>query len=83
MGATNAERQAAFRARKIKAEDGNGSRLDLVIDTSTHLALKRLAKHYGVSMVALLAQLARDEQHRVLDEMDGAQQTAYYDAVTG
>lgn len=82
MSATNAERQRAFRARKIKSGEGNGSRLDLVVSMDTHLALKRLAKFFGISMVELLARIAKAEQRSVLAEMDGDGQAAYYDSVT-
>ncbi len=82
MALTNAQRQANYRERQLKSENGNGSRLDLVIDDAAHLALIRLAKHSGQSVRSILASIAMAEQRRVLDGMGAAEQSAYFDAVT-
>jgi hypothetical protein len=43
MAKSNAERQAAYRARHLKDENGTGLRLNLVIDAHAKWALERLA----------------------------------------
>lgn len=83
MAKTGKERQAAFRERHLKETAGQGSRLDVVLHGNAHLTLKRLARHYGLSVSALLGRLAEEEQGRVLAGMTGEQQDAFFDAVTG
>lgn len=82
MAMTNAQRQARYRQRQLKDENGVGSRLNLVIDHSAHLALKRLALHRGVTVTALLSRLALEEQHRALANLSADEQSRYYDNVT-
>ena len=83
MGTSNAERQKAFRLRHMKDVEGQGSRLDVVVYGRTHITLKRLAKHYGVSLAALLDRLAETEQRAIVDGMTSDQQREYFDSVTG
>lgn len=83
MAMTNAQRQTNYRQRKLKDENGTGSRIDLVIDHSASLALKRLALHRGVTVTTLLSRLAVEEQQRVLANMSANEQSRYYDSVTG
>lgn len=80
MPTPNAERQRLFRQRK--RETGSGSRLDLILPTGAHMALRRLAKHHGISLVELLGRLATAEQQSVLAKLDSKQQNEYFDAVT-
>ena len=80
--ATNSERQQAYRQRHLRDETGTGSRLNLVIEQQGHLALKRLARHHGVTLSAMLSRLAAAEQQRVLAELSSDAQAGYFDAVT-
>lgn len=79
---TNAQRQAKYRERRLKDAEGMGSRLNLVIGFDAHLALKRLAHRYGVTVTELVGKLAMEEQRRLLDTLSAEEQTAYYDSVT-
>jgi transposase-like protein len=77
-----AERQRAYRERHLKADTGTKARLNLLLDASSKLALKQLARHYGCTQPELLTRLLREAQKRVLTILSGDQQNAYYDAVT-
>lgn len=80
MARTNAENQAAYKARHLKNEAGTSERLDVLIDQSAKLALKRLAAHYRVSLRVMLQTLIEDKQSALLDTLSGDQQTAFYDS---
>jgi len=82
MALTNAQIQAAYRARHCKdLETASASRMDMVIDNSSLMALKRLAAHQGITQRAMLQKLIDDAQRALLNTMDGDQQDAYYDRV--
>ena len=81
MAQSNAQIQAAYRARHLKDEGGTSSRLDLVIDNAAKMALTRMAAHYRVSQRAMLQTLITGAQTALLDTMASDQQAAYYDAV--
>ncbi|SAL07556.1 hypothetical protein AWB78_08631 [Caballeronia calidae] len=72
MAKTTAQRQAAYRARRAYAgPDGNGERrVTTWLDTSTWLALDRLARRYAVTQRAMIAQLIRAEDDRILATID-------------
>ncbi len=63
MGMTNAERQAAYRARHFKAADGERERLSLAVSVTAKAQLLRLTSCYGVTqrevVESLLAQAER------------------------
>lgn len=81
MTKSNAERQAAYRVRHLKDENGKGERLNLVIDTHAKRSLERLAACYGVTQRAMLerilAETERTALHQVAEIPNG--QTDYYD----
>ena len=52
--ATNAERQAAYRARQLKDTSGSGERLSMIVDVNAKKALERLASYYGMTQKAML-----------------------------
>lgn len=72
MAKTAAQRQAAYRARRAHAgPDGNGEhRVTTWLDTSTWLALDRLARRYAVTRRAMIERLVRAEDDRVLATID-------------
>ncbi|MDP2433805.1 MAG: RepB family protein [Gallionella sp.] len=81
MAMTNAEKQAAYRVRKIK--EGDGERLQAVISLHAKRALERLSKHQGITQAAMLERLILDEQRRVTASMDADQHRVYVgEAVT-
>ena len=66
MPTSNAQRQAAYRARHLQADDGEGVRLNLIIGTHAKCALERLASAHGLTQRALLERLlVRAEQGTV------------------
>ena len=79
MARSNAERQAAYRARHLKDVEGKGERINLLVDTTTKRALERLATRYGVTQRAMLQTLIADAQSAVLDTLTPSEQASYYD----
>ncbi len=80
MALTNAQIQAAYRARHIK-DSASARRLDLVIDADSVTAIKRLAAHYRVTQRAMLQTIIGDAQQAVLATMDSDRQRAYFESV--
>lgn len=80
---TNAERQAAYRARKLGTEaiESAGAVLNMVVPYKAKWALKRIAAHSGKSMVDVLAELIQKEEDRVTKKLDPKGWTQYFDAV--
>lgn len=84
------ERQAAFRARAMRGEGGialrasdpgqGARRIDLFLPTGAALALRRLARHKGMSQAQVLADLIVQADQRVASRMDDAEMDEY---VTG
>lgn len=78
MAQSAAERQRAHRQRKL--DQGTDVRLDLLLSASAAAALKRLARHHGISQRAMLEQvLAQAEAEAIA----GMGDTARYFSVTG
>lgn len=65
--ATNAERQAAYRARHLASVDGQGERLNLIVGTPAKKALERLAACYGVTQRAMIERLLLEAEHAAID----------------
>jgi hypothetical protein len=72
---SNAERQAAYRARH--REEGGG-RINYAVTASAEFGLKRLAAHYGVTRKAMLETLIADAESGLLDKMSRAEMNAYF-----
>ncbi len=67
MAQSNAQRQAAYRTRHLKDENGMSERISLVIDSHTKRALERLATHYAVTQRAMLQTLITDAEKALID----------------
>lgn len=67
MPTTPAERQRAYRQRKIS--EGTDARLDVVVSASTAAALQRLARHHGTSQRAMLEQVLADAEQAAVAGM--------------
>ena len=76
----NAKRQAEYRKRHMK--EGSDQRLNVILGLDAKLALERMAKHGGVTNKSLLERVLLEAQSRLLEDMDGEQQTRYYDVKT-
>lgn len=84
---TASERQAAYRLRAMRGEGGialitddpgqGARRVDLFLPTSAALALRRLARHKGVSQAQIMADLITKADHQVTKSMDEAVLDAY------
>lgn len=82
MGKTSAERQNKYRQRNIRDVEATKSRLSIIISDHSILALRRLAKHYGCTQVALLERLLLEEQRKTIDGMTDKEAIAFHDSVT-
>jgi len=80
MAKTTSERQAAYRTRHLK--EGKGERISVVVSLSAAMALRRLAAHAGTSQRNILENLLTEAQSKVTREMNGDEQTNYYDAIS-
>jgi hypothetical protein len=81
MTKTNAQRQAAYRARHLQDENGQGERLNIVLDLHAKMALERLAACYGVTQRAVLEQLLVNAENAMIDQLATVPngQSDYYD----
>jgi len=77
---SNAERQAAYRARHLL--EGTDQRLNLVLSASAKFQLERLAMHYGVTQRQALEQLLSQAERDLVCSLQPAEQSRYYDGVT-
>lgn len=66
----NAQRQADYRVRHLKAEDAQLQRLNLMIDLHAKRALERLASCYGVTQKSMLERLIQQAQEVALLEAE-------------
>jgi len=78
MAQSNAERQAAYRARHLKDENGKGERISLLVDIHAKRALERLARRYAVTQTAMLERLLKDAERAILDTSTPDEQASYY-----
>lgn len=69
MTMSNAQRQAAYRARHLHDEAAGGERLNVVLDASAKRTLERLAACYGVTQRALLQGRLANAQYEALDQI--------------
>lgn len=80
MAMTNAERQRHYRQRHLKAVDGSGERLSLILSLPAKKALERLASFHGTSQRATLERLILDAQaHTTRVGLTPEQQDQYHD----
>ncbi len=68
MAKSNAERQAAYRARYLNNEQRKMERLNLVVDLETKRRIERLATCYGVTKRGLLERLTVQAECDALNE---------------
>jgi hypothetical protein len=68
MAKTAAQRQSEYRARR---DDGEGDhRINTWITLDTHLALRRLARSYGVTRRQMLEKLINEANSVVVQSLD-------------
>lgn len=78
MAQSNAQRQAAYRARHLKDENGTGERISLLVDVHAKRALERLASRYAVTQRALLQSLIADAETALIATLPSTEQVSYY-----
>lgn len=81
MTQSNAERQAAYRARHLKDLDATCERLNLIISMNAKKALERLSSYYAVTQRAMLERLLAEAQRAAISGLTGKEQDAYYDGL--
>ncbi len=81
MAQTNAQRQAAYREKKLKSEESTGMRLNCVINLHAKCALERLASCYCVTQQEMLERLISNAERDLFDSegFSSNDQTKYYD----
>ena len=79
MAQSNAERQAAYRARHLKDENGTDERLNLLVDIHAKRALERLAARYSVTQRVMLQTLITDAEKALVNTLSSNEQASYYD----
>lgn len=75
----NARRQAEYRERHLKAEEGSGARLNTLVTYTAKRSLDRLANHYGVTRKTMLERLIQAAENDVIGTLSGEKQSQYYD----
>ena len=78
---SNAERQAAYQQRHLRAVEGQGARINMVVTVQAKAQLERLARHYGVTQRELLARVLADVERKVVDGLGRGYERAYYEAI--
>jgi hypothetical protein len=79
MALTNAEKQARWRERHLKNEDGTKRRAQFVFDASTTNQLKRVAAHRECSVASLIKEWAVNAERRITAQLSGRALQQYYD----
>lgn len=66
MAMSAAERQAAYRRRRVLAGQNGERRINTWVATGAHLALERLVRHYGVTQREMLERLITDADKGII-----------------
>lgn len=81
MGKSNAERQAAYRARHFKDMESGLDRLSLAVSVPAKAQLERLASCYAVTKREVIESLLAQAERRLLDSLPASEQRHYYEQV--
>lgn len=79
MTFSNAEKQARWRERHLDSSDGTKTRLQFIFDVSTTKQLKRVARHRGRSVTALIREWAASAERRIVGQLSAREEKRYYD----
>jgi hypothetical protein len=77
MPLTGAQKQARYRERHL-GKKGTKIALHLFVEATTRAKLRRLARHKGCTMSALIEEWATRADSRVADKLSGKALRAYY-----
>ena len=75
----NARRQATYKKRHLLDVDGMGERLDQIVSVHAKRQLERLARHYRVTLRAMLERLLLDADREVTAGMGSVDYDTYAD----
>ena len=78
MALTTAEKQASWRERHLKNENGTTLRAQFMFDAST-AQLKRIACHKDCSVTSLIKEWAASAERRITHQLSGKALKQYYD----
>lgn len=76
---TNAQRQADYRNRHFKSENGQLSRLNIAISLPAKNALERLSARYGVTQREMLERIIMRTEEIATKDLSAEQLEAYYE----
>lgn len=81
MAQTNAQRQAAYREKRLRSEESPSMRLNYMIGLHSKNALERLASCYCVTQQEMIEKLISDAERALFKKMkiSAEDQTKYYD----
>jgi hypothetical protein len=79
MALTNAEKQASWRERNLKNENGTKLRAQFILGASTMAQLKRIACHKGCSVTSLIKEWAASAERRITRPLSGKALKQYCD----
>lgn len=79
MVTKNAERQAKYREKHLKSEEGTLSRLNMMVDFKAKIRLERLANYYAVTKKEMLERILFQTETSLTDEMQGDLVNLYFD----
>jgi predicted DNA-binding ribbon-helix-helix protein len=78
MAFTNSEKQARYRERHLGI-DGEKVRVGLILNATTRTKMERLARHKGYTITALVEELIKSGERRVISRLTGKALKQYYD----
>jgi macrodomain Ter protein organizer (MatP/YcbG family) len=71
MALSNAEKQRRYRERHLGG-DGEKAKIQLVLDVHAKTQLDRVARHKGLTLTALVEELAAQAERRITVKLTGA-----------
>jgi len=79
MAKSNAQRQAEYRRRHLKADSPTCERLNLLVTVQAKRQLERLAFHYGFTQRTMLERILAEIEHATVDKLPTKAQSDYYE----
>lgn len=79
MATTSAQRQAQYRQRRAESGENGERRISMWVSTAAALALKRLARHNGITQRQVIEMFVIAADERIMRDLDDARMNAYLD----
>jgi len=77
MATTSAQRQAQYRRRRGESGENGERRISMWVSTAAALALKRLARHNGITQRQMIEMLVIATDERIMRDLDDTRMNAY------